>query len=207
MTRLFVDKREVAAIPPDINSLDQVIRLVEKDHISGGTIIRQVQIDGRPLIQDASIQSLPDCIANKEKIEIFTGTLHEVALDSIQEAVAYLERVEATTPMLANSFRTSVGTSAFENLKQFYEGFYWVNLLMDRLTQSFRIPLNAGQAGGESAEEHHNKLASALKALIEAHEKKDFGLMGDLLEYEITPLVQGCKEIFAAIRGRILSEG
>jgi hypothetical protein len=113
MTRLYVDKREVAAIPPGINSLDQVIRLVERDHIVGGTIIRQVQIDGRPLIQDANIQSLPDCIDDKEKIEIFTGTLREVALDSIEEAIAYLERVEGTTPILANGFRTSVDANAF----------------------------------------------------------------------------------------------
>ncbi|MGD0308281.1 MAG: hypothetical protein ABSC02_03245 [Acidobacteriota bacterium] len=207
MTRLYVDKQEVAAIPQDLNSLDQVIRLVERDHINGDAIIRQIQIDGHPLIPDGNTHSLPDCIANKEKIEIFTGTLQEVALDSIQEAIAYLDRVEATTPVLANSFRNSIDASTFENLKQFYEGFYWINLLIDRLAQTFHVPLDAGEAGGALAGAHHAKLTSALKALIEAHEKMDFGLMADLLEYEITPLIQGSKEIFTAIRGRILSEG
>jgi hypothetical protein len=207
MTRLYVDKQEVAAIPQDLNSLDQVIRLVERDHINGDAIIRQIQIDGHPLIPDGNTHSLPDRIADKEKIEIFTGTLQEIALDSIQEAIAYLDRVEATTPVLANSFRNSIDASTFENLKQFYEGFYWINLLIDRLAQSFHVPLDASQAGGAPAGAHHNKLASALKALIEAHEKTDFGLMADLLEYEITPLIQGCTEIFVAIRGRILLEG
>jgi hypothetical protein len=178
MTRLYVDKQEVAAIPQDLNSLDQVIRLVERDHINGDAIIRQIQIDGRPLIPDGNAHFLPDCIADKEKIEISTGTLQEVA-----------------------------DASTFENLKQFYEGFYWINVLIDRLAQTFHVPLDAGQAGGALAGAHHAKLTSALKALIEAHEKMDFGLMADLLEYEITPLILGSKEIFIAIRDRIPAEG
>ena len=206
MTRLYIDKQEVAPIPQDLNSLDQVIRFVERDHINGDAIIRQVQIDGRPLISDGNTNSFPDFIADKEKIEIFTGTLQEVALDSIREAIAYLERVETITPILANSFRTAACASTFENLKQFYEGFYWINRLVDRLAQSFHVPLAAGQAGGELAGAHHDRLTSALKALIEAHEKMDLGLMADLLEYEINPLIQGCKEIFVAIRSEVLSE-
>jgi hypothetical protein len=205
MTRLYIDKQEVAPLPPDLNSLDQVLKLVQTTHLSPNTVIRQVQVDGLPLIPDDRDSCIPERIDNREKIEIFTGTLREVALDSIREAITYLERVETATPSLASSFRGAVGQEAFENLKQFYEGFYWANLLLDRLEQTFRIPLETVRVGDGDARAHNVKLASALKAVVEAHTKKDFGLVADLLEYEIAPLIPRCKEVFAALRERILA--
>jgi hypothetical protein len=205
MTRLYVDKQEIAPLPPDLSSLDQVLKLVQSTHLSPNTVIRQVQVDGLPLISDDRNSCIPERIDNREKIEIFTGTLREVALDSIGEAITYLERVETATPSLASSFRAAAGPEAFENLKQFYEGFYWANLLLDRLEQTFHIPLETICVGGGNARQHNAKLATALKGVVEAHEKKDFGLVADLLEYEVAPIIPGCKDVFAAFRDRILA--
>ena len=205
MTRLYIDKQEVAPLPPDMISLEQVLKLVETTHLSPNMIIRQVQIDGLPLFQDDRAASLPERIDDREKIEITTSTLREVALDSVLEAITYLERVETATASLASSFRAHSGPPDFESLKQFYEGFYWVNLLLDRLEQSFQISFETLSVSGGNAREHHFKLASLLKDVIEAHEKRDFGLVADLLEYEVTPLIPTCKEVFASVRARILA--
>ena len=206
MTRLYVDKREVAAIPPDLTSLDQVIKLVETNHLSPRSVIRQVNIDGLPLTADGPAACLPARLVDSEMIEVFTGTLSEVAVDSIREAIVYLARIEEAIPSLASSFRNAMGPEAFDNLKQFYEGFYWLNLLLDRLAQSFAISLDSIQIGDMSGSEHHQNLIATLKAVIEAHEKSDFGLVADLLAYEMLPLVPVCRLVFGAIRERIVSE-
>jgi hypothetical protein len=205
MTRLYIDQQEVAPLPPDLSSLEQVIKLVETRHLAPQTIIRQVHIDGLPLIADGAGASLPDRIDDREKIEIFTGALSEVAADSIREAITYLERVESATPSLATSFRSTVGPEAFDNLKQFYEGFYWLNLLLDRLGGTFEVPLESVPARNTTARQVHADLISSLKGIIEAHEKRDFGLVADLLEFEVLPMVPVFKEVFAAIRGRIVT--
>jgi hypothetical protein len=206
MTRLYIDKQEVTPIPPDLTSLEQVLKLVEANHLSPRTIIRQVQVDGLPLIPEDQAACLPDRIDNREKIEIITGTLSDVAVDSIREAVTYLERVESATPSLAASFRVSPGPDSFENLKQFYEGFYWLSLLLDRLDSSFDVSLESVPLGSTNAGEHHKNLISTLKAVIDAQEKRDFALIADLLEFEVLPLVPVCKSLFAAVRERILME-
>lgn len=206
MTRLYINKQEVASLPPDLNSLEQVLELVETAHLSPNVVIRQIQIDGLPLIQEEQAASLSEPIHLREKIEIFTSTLQEVALDSIREAMTYLGRVEAAIPSLASGFRNRAGAEDFENLKQFYEGFYWVNLLVDRLERSFQVPLETLSVCGIGAREHHVKLASILREVIAAHEQKDFGLVADLLEYEISTLIPGCKELFQAVRSRILAQ-
>jgi hypothetical protein len=204
MTRLYIDKQEVMPLPPNLTSLEQILQLVESDHLSPDVIIRDIQIDGLPLATADQEFCLPERIHDREKIEIFTSSLRDVALDSIREAIVYLERIAKATPSMASSFRLHAAQPDFENLKQFYEGFYWTNLLLDRLERSFEIPLDAVVVQGISAREHHLKLAALLKEVIEAHEKRDFGLVADLLEYEIAPLIPTCKEIFVAVRDRVL---
>jgi hypothetical protein len=206
MTRLYIDKQEIGPLPPDLHSLDQVLKLVENTHLSPNAIIRQIHVDGRPWLQDDQAACLPVGVGDRETIEIVTGTLQEVALDSIREAITYLDRVGLATPSLASSFRAAAGREAFESLKQFYEGFYWMNLLLDRLERTFRIPLETMCMGGGNARDYHAKLAEALKGIIEAHEQNDFGLVADLLEYEIAAMIPACKDMFAAIRARILPE-
>jgi len=206
MTRLYIDRQEVTPIPPDLTSLEQVLELVETNHLSPRAVIRQVQVDGLPLIPEDPAEGLPGRIDNREKIEIITGTLSDVAVDAIREAVTYLERVESATPAMAESFRVSSGADAFENLKQFYDGFYWLSLLLDRLNKSFDISLESVPLGNTNAAEHHKNLISSLKAVIDAQEKRDYALIADLLEYEVLPLVPVCKDLFAAVRERIVTE-
>ncbi len=204
VTRLFIDKQEIGPVPPEVKSLAQVLNLVETTHLSPDTVIRQVHIDGLPVVPVDQATPWPESLGSCEKIEVFTGTLREIAVDSISEAVGYLDRVEYALPMLASSFRSTASLYELENLKQFYEGFYWVNLLMDRLEKSFQTPLESLSVSGGTAREQHIKLGSVLKGIIEAHEQKDFGLVADLLEFEIAPLVPTCKNVFEAMHARII---
>jgi hypothetical protein len=203
MTRLVIDKQEVTKLPPDFTSLEEVVRLVESDHLSPDTVIRDIQIDGCALLSNDREPDWLQRIDDREVIEFFTSSLREVALESIREARVYLERMEAVIPSLAKSFRVQYGKQEFENLKQLYEGFYWLNLLLDRLERSFGIVLETFLVAGQSLREHHAKLANLLKEVIAAHEKRDFGLLGDLLEYEIVPMLPAWKIIFAAIEEKV----
>ena len=206
MTRLYIDKREVAPLPSNLGSLDQVLRLVESDHLPDNMVIRQVQVDGVPLIQDNQEAGFQDDICDREKIEIFTATLREVAVDSIREAVTYLARAEAAIPSLSSSLRIQAEPEASSNLRQFYEGIYFINLLLQRLEQAFQVPFASLKLRSGSAEDCRFKLADLLKEVIEAHEKQNFGMLADLLEYEIGPLIPAFKETFETINSRIQME-
>jgi hypothetical protein len=63
----------------------------------------------------------------------------EIALDSIGQAGEYLDRVEAAIPSLSTAFQTAPSPEAFQHLRQLYEGFYWLNLLLDKLKANFHM--------------------------------------------------------------------
>jgi hypothetical protein len=198
MTRLFVNEREIPP-PPELTSLDQVVRHVEQAHLPPDSIIRQISIDGLPLVSDELQQepgTLLEGIEKRDRIDIVTGTVRDVATDSVREAVAYLDRITALTPDLAASFLATPGPEAFESLRQLYEGFYWLNLLLDRLESTFEITLDSLTVEGVAAREHHRKFVDVMKQLVEAQERQDFILIADLLEYEIVPQVPVWRQIF-----------
>jgi hypothetical protein len=199
MTRLFVDAREIAPTPSAFSSMDDVIRHVEAGHLPPGSVIRRIEIDGSPFEGSQPAARQAHAFTSRERIEIFTGTLRDVAIDSIGEAVLYLDRIEAVTPALSLSFRSTPQPQAFGSLRQLYEGFYWMNLLVDRLEKSFGLNLEAITIKGVSAREHHDRFLSVLKQMVSAHERQDFLYIADVLEYEILPIVPIWKEMFKKV--------
>jgi hypothetical protein len=201
MTKYYVNEREIAP-PLDVSSLDKALKEIEGAYLEPHSVVRQIHVDGVPVMPDDFPEAPSEMLQhleNREKIEIYTGTLTEIARESIAEAFEYLDRVEAATPDLASGFQISPGPESFESLRQLYEGLYWLNLLMDKLKASFHISMDDVRIQDVPAREHHQKFISVLKQMIDSHERGDFILIADLLEYEILPLVPIWREMFNII--------
>jgi hypothetical protein len=206
MARFYINQREFAP-PLEASSLDQILKYAEQSHIPPNSVIRQIHIDGIPMMPDSSPGDQSGVLSqlqSRDKVEIFTGTLEEIARDSITEAIDYLARIEAETPSLAMGFQVSPGSESFESLRQLYEGLYWLNVLLGKLEACFREPLKDVLIQGVPAQEHHQKFISILKQLIESHEKGDLVLISDTLEFEILPLVPVWKEMFSIILNKVV---
>ncbi len=198
MPRLFVDEREVILPQPGM-SLDQILRHVEEMEVAPRCVIQQVHIDGSPLNAECLREtpaSLPTDISERERIEIRTTPVDDVVRNSVREALSYLERSEAAIPSLAAGFQGFPGPEAFESLRQLYEGFYWLNILMDKLERTFRVVPAQVQVRGTPLKEHHESLVNILRQLVESQERGDYILISDLLEYEVLPYIAVWKEIF-----------
>jgi len=204
MTRLFVDNCEVSA-PFDMASLHELLKHVEAVHLSPESVVRQIRINGLPLtVPNAEEKSeLLFQLENHDTIEIFTGTINQIAQDSVADALQYLDRVEAATPSLITSFQMNSGPESFEGLKQLYQGLYWLTVLLAKLKTKFQMNLDEVYIQGAQVSEHQQKFISVLKTLIEAHEKKDFVLISDLLEYEILPMVAVWREMFGIVSEKV----
>lgn len=201
MTRFFINDREIEP-PLDASSLSQILKHVETTYLPPNSVVRRVQIDGLPLMPGDYAENmcqLLEQIEKRDKVEIFTGTLTEIARDSISEALVYLDRVETAIPSLAESFRVSSNSECFENLKQLCQGFYWLNLLLDKLQMNFQLYLKDTIINGVSVPEYHQKFISILTQLIKSQEAGDCFLISDLLEYEILPLTPVWRGMLVAI--------
>jgi len=201
MTRIYVDAREVPCPPPGFATLSDVLKHVEKNYLGPDSVVRQVCIDGAPLVIDELVHDAPAGMArvtSRESIEITTGTLREVAGESIGEAIAYLRRIESGILALAAGFRDLPGPAEFDNLRQLYEGLYWLNLLLDRLQSAFGVDFGP-TISSASVREYHRRFAAILKRLVGAQEGEDHSVIASVLESEILPLVPIWKAMFEEV--------
>jgi len=199
MIRLFVDHREIPSPPPGMDSLDQVLKHVEQAHLSPDCVIRQVTVNGIPVVCESFQTDEPGGkgkAASLGTIEISTAAIGDIARESIQEALSYIDRVEAAVPTLAASFQSPPGPEAFENLRQLYEGFYWLYHLLYRLNALLNGNTGKDQPEAASIKAHQDRFLGNLQHMVEAHELHDFALLADLLEYEIIPLIPDLKQHF-----------
>jgi hypothetical protein len=206
MTRLFVDQREVPFPPLGIASLDQIVRHIEDSHLPTDSVIRQIDVDGTPITGEefsGDTSPLLEPLVRKTRIDIYTGKIWEIAQDSICEAVAYLDRIQAIIPSLAMNMQIAPGPEAFQDLKQLYDGFYWLSILVGRLESTFEINPALVSVGGEAASEQLAKFGAIVKQLVEAQEGGDYILVADLLEYEVLPLVPVWKEMFTLFKEKL----
>ena len=190
----------------DVSTLNQVLKYIEDTHLPPNTIVRKIQIDGLPLVMESFSDGQSDIfnqIDKKDKVEFFTGTVVEIARDSIAEALDYLNRIEIATPSLITSFQTSPGQEAYDNLKHLYEGFYWLSLLLGKLGANFQVNFEEVLIQGIPASAHHQKFLATLKQLIDSQNQGDFVMISDLLEYEILPLVSVWREMFNIIEKKM----
>jgi hypothetical protein len=202
MTKFFVDDREIVDLPK-FTSIDQLLKHVEKSHLQSGMVIRRILIDGNIFAPDTLDGSLVDTIESREKIEIFTGTLKEIVKESIDEALEYLVRVEKATMDLSVRFQDFPDADAFQNLRQLYEGYYFISLLLEKLAASYHIKLEDAFVRDVSVQEHLRKFISVLKQLNECMQNGDYSLIADILEYEILPGVPVWQEIFTFMLNKI----
>lgn len=206
MTKLFVNNVEVVLPVNGLTSLEQVFRHVEQTHLTENSVIRHVHVDGLPVGSDelqSDLNSSPINIQNRHRIEVHTGTIAEVAKDSIAEALAYLDRMAPVLSSVGASFCATPGPESFENLKELLEGFYWINLLEDRLETAFRIDPESLVVQSKSVHEQKQKFVAIVKQLVGAQESADFILISDLLEYEIAPMIPVWKEVLAKLSERV----
>jgi hypothetical protein len=208
MTRFYVNEREI--VPPSgTTTFEDILKHVDETELPPDSVIRQVNIDGDPILQEDLSKDTSEIFSKMErgeKVEIFTGTVDEILSDSISEAFTYLERAEEGILVLARNFQSDPGPESFQGLSQLCEGFYWLNLLLSKLSDNFAIVLDDVIVQGVPAGEHHRKFLTVLKELLDSQEKRDLVLISDLLEYEIAPMVSLWKEMFQVIAEKVTAK-
>ena len=204
MTRFFVDHREIES-PNDVFSLSQFINCVDGAHLAKNTVVRQIKIDGLPFSPDNMSVFLQKGSGNPfekaEAVEIFTGNNAEVAQGSVSEGIAFLDRVENVTPFITGAYRDRPVWDS-EDLRHLYEGFYWLNHLVDRLEADFKVCPDVFDIRRGCEMECRRKFISTLKQLTESRQKGDRTGIADRLDEDIFPLLPFWREVLESVARR-----
>ena len=206
MTRYYINGKEIE-IPQGLSSFDQLLKHIEDKCLESTDIIRKINVDDRSFTMESLGGDNDDLNLDGdwEKVEIITGTLAEIAGESLAGAQEYLVKIENAAPALALKFQDFPESEDFSNLGSLCEGFYFLSILLDKLASGYQLKLNEIIVRGVSAQEHMLKFADIVMQLNEAQEKQEYLLIADTIEYEILPIVPVWKDIFETV-SRIVAQ-
>jgi hypothetical protein len=205
MIRLYVDSREVP-VPDAPTSWEQLIRHVESAHLPSGAGIRQIEMDGSSLSVDELLLLPFEGIARSpltSTIRLHTDDIRQLAAQAAGEALSYLERVGPVIPSLASNLRGTASPAARRGLRDLYEGLVWITLLLERLQGFLQASAPDLAAGNRDVHDQCTHLTSVLHLLIDSRLQGSLTRAADLLECELAPSLDECREILAHFRARL----
>lgn len=190
--KILDQELELANHPAAIEALFSMIDEKLKDT---GYALSSLIVDGVAIDTDYALY-LSQRITEIQEIKVEVKSLRRLMVETMQTAVEYLERAQPEVERLGNDFYQGPTEDTWNKFSQLLEGLEWL-LEAGTLIESFRPEQQAATRWGAEFKEK-------IQLLRDAMENSDHVLLGDLLQYEISPLFTALDE---EIRKLLSTEG
>jgi hypothetical protein len=153
-----------------------------------------------------SVAPLCDTIVRALPVILEKGAVG-VPADDLMDEISELQPVIQALPerLEAIAIKISIGDSAkgMEEFASAVSALERAFMLVDRSRKELSISLEELTIEGKSFDERNQALMAILQELIEAFERKDRVLIGDLIEYEIAPVTEALGGIMEKIQNSL----
>lgn len=178
-----------------VNNLDELYKNLLIEFKTPESFVTKIRLNGKELTEN-ELQNNGDLpIKNIESLELIILTIPEIALNNINNAMEYLNRLIPGVEKVSELFRTKSEDEASKYFLQCIEGLTWFREVVDNVKLALKEELSKLDFGSKSIEYYEEKLLSLTKELSDSQSKKDWVMLADILEYELSPYLEEWKSI------------
>lgn len=185
-------------------------KLEEKKYEDVGELIDALHTEGyvvmKVVADDQDITNFSESEINRirpiEKLEIGVEEAEKLLIDVLEEAESYLPRLMGGIEDIVNAFSQGKKMEGYQLLEQALEGFTWFNRVIENLNNNLKFDFLNSQEK-KKIKKSTDKWKEKIKDLSEAMENQDTILIADLLEYEITPILEDYLPIIKKINKQL----
>ena len=177
----------------DTSSCDTLKKLYEnllEEFATQETHVTKIKLNGEEL-SEVEIEKRGDLpISDIESLELIILTVPEIALNNINNAMEYLDKLITAVNKVSNLFRTKSAEEANKSYLQCIEGLTWFHEVVGNINNIYKKDLDKLDFGSKSNEDLQEQLLSITKEISNSQSKKDWVMLADLLEYELIPCLK-----------------
>lgn len=172
----------------DKESVDKLFKRIESILEDGEYAFDCMEIDGNKVYEN-HYDYIIDNLSGIKEVKVAIITFYELIRNIMVSTVQYLERAVPLIESLSDEFYKNPEQGTWEKLQELIEGIEWIN-------SGSEVILNSGKSFGGAMEyvKAASNMRSKLSELEEAIKNSDMILIGDLLSYEITPMLESIKD-------------
>jgi hypothetical protein len=197
---IFVDddpRREAFA---DADTLHQVLLHIQAEMCAPGDVVVSIRCDGQDVPSGDMAAVLRQPASSIERLEVFTGTRHQLVLDAMDQAAACLSDTDTECQRVAGMLNEGNVVEAAEALGRCLGVWQQVH---DAVAKSFEmLQLNADRTKIRERPlvELMSKPKEVLVQVRDALQVRDYVMLADILQYEFHDVTTQWHEIITILR-------
>jgi hypothetical protein len=199
MIHCMVDGREHAIQTDEMDELATLIDALSSDVGKDGRFIASLSVDGSELYPSSEWYQ-PRKLQGIRKIEAITGLSTQLAADALAQSYRCLEDLRNTLLQSVDCFRSGNDQRGMKLFIELVTSFEWFVSAVRSVGEVLRVDFTTTLLNGVPVVEEVEGINRILLDIIGAQERKDWVLLGDLLEYELEPQMERCEELLGVLQ-------
>lgn len=207
MTTSIWDGLELRRQFPGCTTLREIIACIEADFSGRGEVICEIRVNGHLLTEEEESKFAESPTAEIRDLSVRSNAPAVLITDAIQSALSMIPNLEKSCLQTSEALRGADANAAMKSFHECLDGCQW---LVDTLihirgaASGIKKPI----AQPERWFEAEKMIGRVIREMSEAYSAKDYVLIADLLEYELTSALQVWKdevELESRYREQLLS--
>lgn len=187
--RIVIDGHEKAVPLSEEKTVSEAAVVLSKCLSQEDKVASSIKIDGALLSRDTE-DSLGGKILDEVKvIDVTTDTPEKLAIRTLQKAHSYLPRLSRELKEVSSFLRVTPNEEDFDRLGECLRGLDTIIVLLQDVKELMDLNFESIRIGEKTVEEMNGELMELLEQTKDAFQNKDLIMIGDLLEYEISPRI------------------
>lgn len=199
---IWIDGNPVVSAAIRGQNLEDILGELQEDHVPQDRMVGEVVLNGRTYSEDLPHAALEVGRDEIDTLELFTRSSAEVAVHFMTHGQKIVDSMRASLPKITEMFRLGDEAEANEHYLRFLESLHLLMGMLEQVGGVMGIDFATPVDDQGSLNEHLQLMAQIVSQLLQIQEQNDWIYLADVLEYELTPLLEAIGGILPKLRGR-----
>ncbi len=185
------------------NDLGELLEDIKKSRLSGKEFIADIVINGDEVPSEKFDNVLKSPLSEIELLEIKTANPRDVSLSTLKNLDPFLENLVTLLEQSADKFRMEKEEEANKFFISCVEGLQTFVGLLDKIKTLNVLDLTSITYESVPVSEKEDALLKVSNSLFDSQKSKDWVSLGDVLEYELVPIIKDWRAILPLLSDAI----
>jgi hypothetical protein len=193
-----LDGRRLTKVFTPDRTLQSLVDEIRSEHL-GSRIVVEVAVDGRPLIDPALSQRLPQPVGQIDQIDLASGDARQLVAAALRETAEQLDLAAGAHVEIAGDIQAGRAADAIRQYGQLLDVWHACRSSIQNAGAILGLDYSDFRHDGRSLDEWFSELAKRLREVRDAFESRDYVMLSDALKYEMPQVCESWQAILAEL--------
>ncbi|MEE2923935.1 MAG: hypothetical protein VX619_04055 [bacterium] len=184
---ILVNRKKIDIDTTEIHTLQELVKTIEENIISqAGHVLTQIEVNQICLSDEQEAEYAQFPVNQIEQLSINSCPPYELVLSGLEDSLQILPQIIETLGSCVTKLSEDVISEAMDEFIVATDGIQWFTTIINGSISVYGSNINEKGDFIRSS----IQLSEILNEILEAHSNSDITAFGDLIEYELEPILE-----------------